>query len=219
MDPLVRAYEVTVRGNYYAASGKDRLLKVFGPVTFTIPETVKIPNGKKRVPKKEGGKTISVVEQQYADRSVTVPNVALYVVQRQLLPPWLAANHPDSVSFRICAIVPGGLRPVMKPASEVNILIKPVMEMSVAELVIFCKMHQIPVEPSAFGSTNDAREAVQYELEMKGAAAPSSAAPTAPPTRPETARWASEDSSDKASGPGDGANPDDPANETDELFK
>lgn len=163
---LVPCYEVKVRGQYQAADGKNRILKTFGPVSFILPEYVQIPNGKKRVEKIVNGHKLQNWEPQFKKSAVTVENVALYIVQRRLLPPWLAENHPDCVTFRTCSIVPGGLRRVMRPEKETLVLDKPIEAMSLQELIIFCKNKNINLALAAFSDVKDAREAVLYELDL-----------------------------------------------------
>jgi hypothetical protein len=174
-ESLVVCYEATVRGQYQSADGKSRVLRTFGPVTFVLPEYVDIPNGKKRVNKTVDGSIVQSWEPQFKKSAITTENVALYVVQRRLLPSWLADHHKDCVVFRTCAIVPGGLRRVMRPAKDAQVLDKPLDQMSIPELASFCKVRGLNVQVSAFGNVVDAREAVKYELEMGGTAAPMAA--------------------------------------------
>lgn len=165
------AYEVTVRGNYYAASGKDRLLKTYGPVTFTLPEKVEIPNGKKRIEKDlGGGKKSAEVVQMFKTVPVTDENVALYIVQRKLLPTWLADNKADCVTFRTCQVIPNGIRRVIVPAEKVVVLKKEIKDMSMQELKAFAKLNNLPVDPNMYGSVQEARQAVKDEMEFKALA-------------------------------------------------
>lgn len=90
----------------------------------------------------------------------------MYIVQRRLLPAWLADNHADCVVFRTCSIVPGGLRKVMRPAKDAQTLEKPVEEMNIPELVAFCKLKNINLALGAFTDAREAREAVLYEMEI-----------------------------------------------------
>lgn len=169
MSDLIACYNVTVRGSFYSASGKDRILRSFGPVTFTLPEHVEIPNGKKRVEKIVNGKKVQEWVPQVAKRSVTSENVALWVVQRRLLPTWLAENHPDGTAFRTCQIVPNGIKRALKTAKEIQDPSKTIWEMSIPELSAYCKMKSVNVAVSAFTNVDDARQAVQAELdEMSG---------------------------------------------------
>ncbi len=172
---MIVGYDVTVRGQYQSASGKDRILKTFGPATFFLPEYVEIPNGKKKVQKTVNGHINQVWEPQTAKRAVTVDNVALWVIQRRLLPTWLAEHHPDCTTFRTCAIVPGGMKRVFRPKSEMLDMNKSIDEMSIPELKHFCSMKQIAVPVSAFTDVKEAREAVRFELEQQGVAAPTGA--------------------------------------------
>lgn len=161
-------YDVTVRGSYYSADGNKRVLKVYGPATFFIPEFVEIPNGKKKVVKKDGDKVISTTYvPQTAKRAVTIPNVARYVIMRRILPTWLAENHPDGVTFRTCDIVPGSMKRVMRDKSQALILDKPIKEMSLQELAAFCKLKSINTPISAFDDAAEARKAVQYEIDLQ----------------------------------------------------
>lgn len=166
-EELIEGYTVTCRGQFYRASGRNRTVGVFGPITFFLPPSVTIPNGKKKITKKIDGQDVTRYEQQFKRESVLTPNVALYVVQRRLLPTWLAENHPDSVRARTCSIIPGGIKRATRPASEAAGLDKPVKDMSVQELQAFCKMKEILIDLSVFPEVRDAREAVQYELDIK----------------------------------------------------
>lgn len=164
-EKMVIGYDVTVRGTYYSASGKDRILANFGPVTFFMPEIVEIPNGKKKVETTvEGTKRVTFVPQTKKS-SVAVDGVALWVVQRRLLPTWLAENHPTSVGFRTCQITPGGMKRIQRPASQVVNLEKPVSEMSMQELAAFCKLKNLNTPVSAFKDVAEARLAVAAELD------------------------------------------------------
>jgi len=180
MDNLVPMYECTVRGQYQAQDGRNRILKTFGPVTFILPEYVEIPNGKKRVNKTVDGTVVQTWEPQFKRCAITTDNVALYIVQRRLLPTWLATAHTDCATFRTCSIVPGGLRRVMRPAKDAQVYDKPVSEMSLQELVSFCKTRQLSVQVLAFTDVKEAREAVLYELEVTGLAKPSGKSTPAP---------------------------------------
>lgn len=172
-EKVVPAYEVVVRGQYHSASGKDRILKTFGPVTFYLPETAEVPAGRKLITKKVNGKDVKVSEPQTAIHSITKENVALYVVQRRLLPTWLVENMPDAVSFRTCYIVPGTLKRVLVPASSVAKLQKPVSEMSLVELKAFCQAKGLSTQVSAFKDVLEARAAVEAEMAGMGQIAPS----------------------------------------------
>lgn len=167
---MINGYDVCVRGQFHRASGKDRTIGVFGPVTFFLPEVVEIPNGKKKVDVTRGGKITSQWEPQFKKVSVTVENVALYIIQRRLLPTWLAENYPDCVRFRTCSIVPGGMKRAWRPASEAVLLDKPVSEMSLAELRAFCHLRGLNVALQGFSKVEEAREAVQFELDQLAAA-------------------------------------------------
>lgn len=167
-EKTIVGYDVTVRGTYYGANGKDREVKTFGPITFFIPETVEIPNGKKRIETKGfGGTKIVKYEAQTTKKSVTTPNVALYVVQRQLLPAWLEENKTGVTSFRTCSIVPNGLKRVVRPAKDAISVDKPVAEMNVAELKVYAKLKDLNVPVEAFVDLESAREMVEVALEEK----------------------------------------------------
>lgn len=180
-EDMVVGFDVTCRGQYYASSGKDRLLKVFGPVTFFLPEYVEIPNGKKKTEKMIDGVKRTVHEPQTKRSSVAVDNVALWVIQRRLLPTWLAENHPDQVGFRTCQVTPGGMKRVQRPASQVINLDKKVTEMSMQELAAFCRMKNLNVPVSAFKDVVEARAAVIAEMDPASGAAEAAAA--LPPVR------------------------------------
>lgn len=171
-EKLIVGYDVTVRGQYHAASGKDRILKTFGPVTFFLPEYVEIPNGRKKVQRVVDGRLTQMFEPQFAKKSIATDNVALWVIQRRLLPTWLAQNHPDCVTFRTCQITPGGMKRVQRPAADAIILDKPVREMSIHELAAFCKMKNLVVPVSAFKDVEEARAAVLMEMESAGVSSP-----------------------------------------------
>jgi hypothetical protein len=171
MSEMIEGFNVTVRGQFYRASGRNRTVGVFGPVTFFLPPTVTIPNGKKKIKYKIDGQEVFRHEQQFKRESILTPNVALYVVQRRLLPTWLAENHPDSVRARTCSIIPGGIKKAIRPAADAVGLDKPVKDMSLQELEAFCKLKGIILDLTAFtrsenGEPNEAREAVQYELDV-----------------------------------------------------
>lgn len=198
-EKTIVGYEVTVRGQYQSASGKDRTLKTFGPVTFFLPEYVEIPNGKKRVNKTVDGRIVQGWEPQFKKSAVTVENVALYVVQRRLLPTWLSEHHQDAVTFRTCTIVPGGMKRVVRAAKDAVILDKPVSEMSLHELAAFCKMKGLNVPVTAFKVVEEAREAVQFEIDTQAGASVS------PPGDPaESVSVGATEEKDPAAGPGDG---------------
>lgn len=169
---MIVGYDVTVRGQYYSADGKNRVLKNFGPVTFFLPEYVTIPNGKKKIPKTIGGHVQHVVEQQYAKRAVTENDVALWVIQRRILPGWLGDHYPDCTTFRTAHIVPGSMKRVMRPKSEAVVLNKAIEDMSMPELKAFCSQHHLAVPISAFGDVKDARMAVQLEVDAAGIRGP-----------------------------------------------
>lgn len=164
----VVGYDVTVRGTYQAASGKDRILKTFGPVTFFLPEYVEIPNGKKKVQKMIDGRVVQTWEPQFAKRAATADDVALWVIQRRLLPSWLADHHPDCTTFRTCAIVPSGMKRVIRPKTAIVNLNKSIDDMTLPELKHFCAMKQIPVAVSAFANVEEAREAIRFEMSQQG---------------------------------------------------
>lgn len=186
----IAGYEVTVRGQYQSISGKDRVLKNYGPVTFFLPEYVEMPNGKKRVNKTVDGRVVQTWEPQFKKSAVTIDGVALYIVQRRLLPTWLGEKYPDAAQFRTCSIVPGGMKRVMRPAKDAVILNKPVAEMSKHELAAYCKMHGLDVQVMAYADAAEAAEAVQFAIDEKKSGG-------AEPARP--------DETDAAAGPGDGA--------------
>lgn len=165
--PQVVCYQVSVRGNYYASDGKNRILKGYGPVTFTVPEYVEIPNGKVKKEKVVNGKKSFEIIQTFKKTAITTENVALYIVQRKLLPAWLVAEKPDCVSFRTCSIIPGGLKRVIKPVSEVANLKKDIKDMVMPELKAYAKAEELSIDPTMFGTLQEAREAVQVEKDLK----------------------------------------------------
>lgn len=176
-EKMVTGYEVTVRGQYQSVNGKDRTLRNFGPAVFFIPEYVEIPNGKKKVNKKVDGRTVQMWEPQTKKCAATTDNVALYVVQRRLLPTWLAEKHPDAAQFRTCNIVPGSMKRVTRKASDVILLDKPIAEMSMQELAAFCKMKGLNVPVTAFADVKEARETVEFEHKLQtGAPTPGAGA-------------------------------------------
>jgi len=177
---MITGYNCVVRGTFHAASGKDRVLKTFGPATFFLPEYVEIPNGKKKSEVIVNGAKRIVIQSLTKKSSVAADNVALYIVQRRLLPTWLAENHPDAIGFRTCSITPGGMKRVQRPESELVNLDRPVDQMSLQELTAFCKMKNLNVPVSAFKDVHEARVAVLAEMDPASAPPLVSTEPQAP---------------------------------------
>lgn len=161
----VTGYEVTVRGQYFARNGKDKFLKNYGPITFFLPEVVDIPDGREIKKSTVGGKLTQVSTPKTARRSVTTGNVAMYVIQRRLLPVYLEEKFTDYVTFRTCHIV-GSLRRVVRPATDIQDLEnKPLEKMSLAELKTFCVIKRLDIPITAYRDTAEACEAVRQALE------------------------------------------------------
>lgn len=183
-EKMIDGFEVTVRGQLYLVNGKDRTTGTYGPVTFFLPPVVELPNGKKKVEKIVGGKKTYQWVPQTKKSSVTVENVANYVVQRRLLPDWIAEHFPNASGHRTCHVIPGGIKPAKRPASEVQSLDKPLAQMSVTELKIYCKLHGLIVELSGFSKAQDAYQAVQMALDEKKEADRKAALPPEEPAEP-----------------------------------
>jgi len=155
----VPAYEVTVKGQYYASSGRDRFLKTYGPEKFLLPEVVEIVTGRKEVKKKVEGQQVKRFE--IVKSRLNALRCAQHVIQRQLLPDRLSEKHPACVSFRTCSIV-ASVRVMVNP-SELSIFstnAKSVDEMSLSELSQYCRIHALSVPVSSFKDVKDARRAV-----------------------------------------------------------
>lgn len=156
-----KGFAVTVAGQYYAGTGRDKLIKSYKAEVFYIPEVVEIAIGRKYVEKQNAdGKKIRVSVPD--KKSVSGKTAALHVIQRRFLAARLQERYPDYTGFRTCQII--DIKPSVIPAEHVVDITRPVKNMNLVELKTICAMESLNTNPSMFADLDDARSAVASEL-------------------------------------------------------
>ena len=156
-----KGYNVTVAGQFYAGSGKDKQLRAFKSEVFFIPETVEISIGRKFVEKLNAdGKKIKVSVPN--KKTVNGLKAAQHVIQRRLLGDRLSEKYEDFAGVRTCVIL--NYKRTTMPADQVMDLEKPIDEMSKQGLRTICALESLNTDPNIFASLDDARQAIKMEL-------------------------------------------------------
>lgn len=163
-----RGYAVTVSGQYYSGSGRDKMLKVFSNEKFYIPEVVEIVNGQKYIFMKDPSDPSGKRQLKKAvpnKQTVNGLKAALHVIRRRLIDARLAEKYQDYTNVRTCFIV--DQKPCLIPDSEIVDIKKPILEMSLTELNMLCASESLMTVPKMFASLDDARQAVSGEMKQK----------------------------------------------------
>lgn len=154
-------FKVTVAGQYYSGTGRDKVVKMYKGEVFYIPTVVDIAIGRKFVEttNAQGKKVKTSVPDK---KRVSGKGAALHVIQRRLLRNRLASKYQDFAGFRTCQIV--DVQPCTIPADQVIDTTKPISQMTLDELVSIVAMESLDTNPQMFADLDDARAAVAMEL-------------------------------------------------------
>jgi hypothetical protein len=169
-------YQVTCGGQYYAGTGRDKLVKTFKSEVFYIPQVVEIAIGRKYVEKAgpNGTKTrISVPDR----KTVNGLKAAQHIIQRRLLAARLTEKYVDFTGVRTCQIL-DSKQVAEIPAEHIVDTTRPVKNMNLVELKTICAMESLNVNPAMFADLDDARSAVEQELKTVKRERPTETAPT-----------------------------------------
>lgn len=155
-------YVVTVRGQYFASGEHKRAIKTYGPESFFLPEkqTIRVGYEYKMITV-EGAKIKRSLPKMQEVNSLAY---ALHIIQRYLLPARLAVKYPDYIRFRTCVIT-NTRRSTPKDLATLSTSEDNIKEMSLEQLRVVANLKGLVIPLDSFATVQDARQAVQDELD------------------------------------------------------
>lgn len=158
----IPGYVVTVRGQYFASGEHKRAIKTYGPESFFLPEKQTIRVGYEyRMITVDGAKIKRSLPKMQEVNSLAY---ALHIIQRYLLPARLAVKHPDYIRFRTCVIT-NTRRSTPKDLAVLGSPEENIKDMSLEQLRVVANLKGLVIPLDSFATVQDARQAVQDELD------------------------------------------------------